>query len=353
MSNLTTSYKYDEKESEYVFSCRGRPFTSLVSSTLPESTSTLIDYELVRDLKIKMSDLQCKRFNFAGFKMRILGQISTAVQCINDGFVSGNFHFKAMVVLDLAKNLDTFSVAGKKLASQLSPSFDSSFNNPPSPKTQARTSAQSSPARTSSPTKGKTSPPSPRRATSSAQAAGTPSPITISPSPSNKSPQVSGPPTPSPPSTISCVSVRPLSSPPGFPTPRFVNQHTSAPPVCLSVRSCNLLRSPLSTNLEYFDETFGGADKMTSTDEKQALRNHFKDAEFEDLKNGGFIMKTSLGLRYWSGHGEYKFSPNCYKLYGNGANGVPNNCGFHQQWFFPEGFQPCGSSCKGAFCTCL
>ena len=151
MSNLTTSYKYDEKESEYVFSCRGRPFTSLVSSTLPESTSTLIDYELVRDLKIKMSDLQCKRFNFAGFKMRILGQISTAVQCINDGFVSGNFHFKAMVVLDLAKNLDTFSVAGKKLASQLSPSFDSSFNNPPSPKTQARTSAQSSPARTSSP----------------------------------------------------------------------------------------------------------------------------------------------------------------------------------------------------------
>ena len=88
MSNLTTSYKYDEKESEYVFSCRGRPFTSLVSSTLPESTSTLIDYELVRDLKIKMSDLQCKRFHFAGFKMRILGQISTAVQCIQ-GLVKG------------------------------------------------------------------------------------------------------------------------------------------------------------------------------------------------------------------------------------------------------------------------
>ena len=155
--NLTTSYKYDENESEFVFSCRGRPFTSLVSTSLPESTSTLIDYELVRDLKIKMSDLQCKRFNYAGYKMRILGQISTAVQCINDGFASGNFHLKAMVVLDLAKHLDTFSVAGRKLASQLIPSLNSTKS--PSPKTPAKTSA-SSPARpSSSPTKGRTSPP--------------------------------------------------------------------------------------------------------------------------------------------------------------------------------------------------
>jgi len=350
-----------------VFSCKGRPFTSLVSKEISMPTSTLIDYELVRDLNIKMTDLQCQKFTFAGFKMRILGQICTAVQCVKDGFVAGSFQLTATVVLDLAKNLDTFSVAGKKLASQLSPS--SVNKDPPSPKTPARPSAQSSPAASRASTSAQSSParaipsahqgitsPSltpPSRATKSAHKVKTP-PLTPSP-PSKMTPSTSnsGPPTASPPSTISCVSVRPLSSPPGFPTPRFVNQDVSTPPVCLSVRSCNLLRSPLSTNLEYFDETFGGADKMTSRDEKQTLRNQFKDAEFDDLKNGGFIMRTSLGLRYWSGHGEYKCTPTCFKLYGNGSKGVPNNCGFHQQWFFPEGFQPCGPSCKGAFCTCL
>ena len=366
----TTTYSY-EKEKEFLFSCKGRPFTSLVSQELSAPTSTLIDYELVRDLKIKMTDLQCKKFTFAGFKMRILGQICTAVQCVKDGFVAGSFQFTAHVVLDLAKNFDTFSVAGKKLASLLSPATTSS--NSKSTKTPAKTSAPSTPARESpSAHQGITSPtpPPPNRATTSAHGrpspippstaspsapVGRPSPTITSPPPSKMNPSTPDP-VPlasSPPSTISYVSVRPLSSPPGFPTPMFVNKTACAEPVCLSVRAVNLQRSPLSTNLEYFDETFQGADKMTNRDEKQTLRKHFKDAEFEDLHNGSFIMRTSLGLRYWSGHGEYKCTPTCFKLYGNGPKGVPNNCGFHQQWFFPEGFQPCGPSCKGAFCTCL
>ena len=97
-----------------MFSCKGRPFTSLVSKEISMPTSTLIDYELVRDLNIKMTDLQCQKFTFAGFKMRILGQICTAVQCVKDGFVAGSFQLTATVVLDLAKNLETFSVADSK-----------------------------------------------------------------------------------------------------------------------------------------------------------------------------------------------------------------------------------------------
>ena len=77
----TTIYNYDE-ESEFV--------TSMISKTIPTPTSTLIDYELVKDLQIKMTDLQCKKYSFAGFKMRILGQICTAVQCIKDGLVLSN-----------------------------------------------------------------------------------------------------------------------------------------------------------------------------------------------------------------------------------------------------------------------
>jgi len=270
--------------------------------------------------------------------------------------------FTATVVLDLAKNLDTFSVAGKKLASLLSPTTTSAAS--PSPKTQTRTSVPSTPARASPSAQARTSasPTPPCRATTSARK-GKPSPKT-SPLPPKMTPYApdSVPPShthSSPPSTVSHVSVRPLSSPPGFPTPMFVNPqfrkqstHTQ-PTVCLSVRAVSLQRSPLSTNLEYLDETFQGADKMSSNEEKQTLRDHFKEAEFEEVLDGSLIMRTTSGLRYRTGHGEYKCTPNCFMLYGNGPRGVPNNCGFHQQWLFPTGFKPCGSSCRGAFCTCL
>ena len=31
----------------------------------------------------------------------------------------------------------------------------------------------------------------------------------------------------------------------------------------------------------------------------------------------------------------------------------PNNCGYHEQWRFPDNFAPCGDNCQGAFCRCL
>ena len=118
-NKLTLCYQYGNDDLEYVFCCRGRPFSALLSSHLPTPTSTLIDYKLVKDIGLKMTDLQCKKFYFAGQKMRILGKISTTVQCIQNGFVAGSFQIKAVVVLDLASHLDTDSVIGSKMSSQL------------------------------------------------------------------------------------------------------------------------------------------------------------------------------------------------------------------------------------------
>ena len=52
-----------------------------------------------------MTDLQCKKFYFAGNKMRILGRVSTTVQCIQNGRTGSNFHIKGFVVADLYKLL--------------------------------------------------------------------------------------------------------------------------------------------------------------------------------------------------------------------------------------------------------
>ena len=66
---LTTSYTYGDTDKEYVFSCKGRLFAALVSSNLPIPTSTLLDYDLIRKLRIKMTDGQCSKFLFGGHKM--------------------------------------------------------------------------------------------------------------------------------------------------------------------------------------------------------------------------------------------------------------------------------------------
>ena len=118
--NFTTRYTYGNSEQEYVFSCRGRPFAALVSSNLSTPTSSLFDYDLIKSLGLKLTDLQCKKFFFAGNKFRILGRISTTVQCIQNGRSGSNFHLKGLVIADLNKALDTHCVAGHKMQQQLS-----------------------------------------------------------------------------------------------------------------------------------------------------------------------------------------------------------------------------------------
>ena len=95
-------------------------FTILMSSSHPTPAVNLVDHKLVSELKLKMFDLQCRRFHFGGQKLRILGKVSTSVQCIIDGKVLGNLHFKASIVENLYEYFDSHSVAGDKLSQVLS-----------------------------------------------------------------------------------------------------------------------------------------------------------------------------------------------------------------------------------------
>ena len=54
----TLCNKYANEDQEFIFCTKGRPFGCLISPHLPTPTSTLIDYNLVRDAGMKMSDLQ-------------------------------------------------------------------------------------------------------------------------------------------------------------------------------------------------------------------------------------------------------------------------------------------------------
>ena len=116
---FTTRYTYGSQDQEYVFSCRGRPFAALVSPNYPTPTSSLFDYDLIKSLGLKVTDLQCRKFFFAGNKFRILGRVSTTVQCVQNGRSTSNFHLKGLVISDLNKILDTHCIAGAKLQQQL------------------------------------------------------------------------------------------------------------------------------------------------------------------------------------------------------------------------------------------
>ena len=76
---FTTRYSYGNTDSADGFTCKGRPFAVLVSDNLPTPTSNLLDFDLVKSLGLKVIDLQCRKFAFAGNKRRILSRLSTAV----------------------------------------------------------------------------------------------------------------------------------------------------------------------------------------------------------------------------------------------------------------------------------
>ena len=104
--NVTMSYQGPHGDREFVLACKGRPFSVLTSPSYPTPDVTLVDYSLVRDLKVHMNELQCAKFNFGGVKLRKLGKISTSVQCILNGVPAGSIHFKDVVVQDLYQHFD-------------------------------------------------------------------------------------------------------------------------------------------------------------------------------------------------------------------------------------------------------
>ena len=142
---------------EFVFSCKGRPFAMLSShQQIPVPTLSLIDFNLVQDLGMKMFDIQCSKYTFAGSKLRILGKINQTVQCVKNGKLTGNLHIKANVVEDLKSTFDTHSIAGIKMAKLLSSEVDCSHDEEKPPTSPPRSSPSSPTASTPS---GLSSPP--------------------------------------------------------------------------------------------------------------------------------------------------------------------------------------------------
>ena len=320
----TLCNSYANEDREYVFCSKGRPFGCLLSPHLPTPTQNLIDYSLVREVGMKMSDLQYTKMSFAGNKFRVLGKVSVTVQTIHDGLASGNFHMKANVVLDLAKCLDVESVAGAKLSKQLEgrETYSLSAND--------LSSCSSSPSST------------PRR--SPVPAAGPPPPRTPrSPPPRPRSP----PPRP--------------SSPPGFPVqPQYQDtvprpsQPPSRPPE-INV-SMTTIANPTarSCNLYSLEETFHNADIMTDLNrELRALHEADPDGRVHVTEDQVMTFTTTGGLRYEIGHGRNRCHPDRCQDRAQDMATVPHNCAWHRQWLIPYGFTSCGPNCRAAFCVCV
>ena len=303
---MTTSYSYGNKETEYLFCVKGRPFPCLVSPHLPTPTSTLIDFDLVHKLGLKMVDLQCKKFSYAGHKLRILGKLSTNVQFIIDGTSVGQFQVKAMVVKDLEKNLDTECVASAKMAAQLRGEDDICTSS-------GAPSQNCSPATTPAVQ-------TPRRRPGSSPTPSTPS--------SAKSPT---------PTTTSS----PPRSPPGFPTsPQYPRP--------------DLTFNHHGRNCELIGERFQAADlrrnKFNMVDSRAQLQ-HLREIDprghaTTDQGITRYVMSNNLCFEVGHGRLGCKYEV-CY------GQDPPDNCGFNDAYTLPVDFKPCGERCQGGWCKCL
>ena len=316
---------YANEDQEFIFCCKGRPFGCLVSPYLPTPTATLLDYNLVRDLGMKMTDLQYTKLSFAGNKFRILGKVSVTVQTIHDGLASGNFQMKANVVLNLFNTLDIECVAGVKHSKQLT-------RKDPDPLCTSPSRSPSTPCLGASDL---SSDSSPRSTPSSSPARAATPPRTRSPAPA-----------PAP------------KSPPGFPkqpqhrdsVPR--QAHTRPPQISVSMLTTPADSTIRGRNLHMLEETFCNADIMKdSNKELRALHEADPDGRVTFDSNRTMTYTTTGGLRYEFGHGRNRCHP---AMCQNRTQDVPNNCGyFHGQWLIPYGFRPCGPDCRAGFCECI
>ena len=311
----TMRYQYGNDEKEFVFCVKGRPFPCLVSPYLPTPTATLLDYDLVRSLGLKMTDLQCQKFSYAGYKMRILGRISITVQCIHDGVSSGTFHIKGNCVLDLAKNLDTECVAGNKMAAQLR-----GENVSPSPAATPR-------------------PPS--------------TPPRAAPSPAPSVPAAAPPRTP-PPRKYPSWMKTPPRSPPGFPSPLYAASPGIPSIPVLQVSTTGREMSPRSANISALAAAFNDADLKADENLQIWAIKDIEDGEMEHDNDGNLNYFLDNGYFYQVGHGRALCSRvKCENRDQYAEKDYPNNCGFHPQWRLPDNFTPCDDDCQGGLCPCL
>ena len=168
---------------EFVFAIKGRTFSMMAADSLPIPTTTLIDHNLVRELRLEVKDLKCQKFAYGGSNFRILGRVCQTIQTIKNGAVHGTVHMQAHVVENLSATFSSHSIAGKRMRELLDNKSSLKGRSQPGEERQARQS-QLSPAKTSPPSTPSTPSTPPRR-----------SPAPRSPAPRS--------PLPSPPSKVS------------------------------------------------------------------------------------------------------------------------------------------------------
>ena len=355
-SNLTTNYKYSNYEAEYIFSCKARPFAVLVSSFLPTPPASLIDYDLVRDLNLKMTDIQCKKFSFAGNKLRILGSVSTSVQCVHNGRLIGNHHIRARVVSDLNKTFDTHCIAGNRLKQQLRPTHnnvqadypeeDSADDDDTSKKPQ-------SPKPTGSTWHGI---PRPR-----ARDTSTMRPPSRDEQPNHVSDAGGG--------TFDVSNAGggtfDVSDAGGgmFDVSKSASDDDDdlhlhhgvddPPPIPAKEEADRANLSASHANILTMFMAFGDADlARTEEDARRILSKHCPCGTVDESEPN-FTFTHNDGYLFQFGHGRTKCSrAKCVKPDSNGGF-VPSNCVFHDQWCLPTNFKFCSPKCKGGFCSCL
>ena len=285
----TTTYNYNINECEFVYCYKSRPFAVLSSSLLPTPSSSYIDHRLVQELGIRMTDVGCKKISFAGKKLRMLGKVSFTSQCVQEGNICGNFHFKASVIEDLKYHFDTHGVVGVKMKSLLSGGKDDDD------------------------------------ASSSSSSPGTPTPTRSSPS-----------------STPSRTS---QSSPsfPGVPDPKYL---PDSPPVASSKTNAG----PRMANIIILNNMFGGADIKDDVNEEREVLSNYDEGGTEDTTQDQFTFITTSDNTYNSGHGRSKCR---FDVCSINWEVPDNCGFAGDTWSFPNKFRPCSKGCRGAFCQCI
>ena len=358
---LTSNYKYSNYEEEHIFSCRGRPFAVLVSSFLPTPPASLIDYELVRDLKLKMTDIQCKKFFFAGNKLRILGSVSTSVQCVHNGRLIGNHHIRARVVSDLNKTFDTHVIAGDKLKQQLSPTA-SPTQNPVHHDDDSGDDVTSSDSYKS-----------PRARGSKCQTIPRPHVSDVN-NPRPRDRDAADLLTPVRDKGLACVPragggsfdvVRggggTFDVPPGVGDDdnvlddlhhHHLDHGCETPrPVPAKMIADQSNFSAAQANNYTIVMAFGDADLARTEDEARRILSKHCPCGTEEEMEPIFTFTHYDGYLFQFGHGRNKCSRR--KCLSQADARLPSNCLFHDQWCLPTNFIHCSLQCKGGFCSCL
>jgi len=100
---------------DYIFQVNKWPFAITCNPLLPTITETFIDLSLVKDMKIPLKKVECRKISYGGIETKLVGSISQTVQVVYDGVPSGTMHLKAKVIRHLTSLYGVDCIAGKKL----------------------------------------------------------------------------------------------------------------------------------------------------------------------------------------------------------------------------------------------